>query len=87
VRFVGPALKVIIVPNNGDFVDVIVLYNRIVSVSLLSSATRYGLDGSGIEPGGSEIFLTYPDLAWGPPSLLYSGYRVIPVAKAAGAWR
>jgi hypothetical protein len=48
---VGPALKVIIIimPNNGDFVDVILLYNRIVSVSLLSSATRYGLDGPRME--------------------------------------
>jgi hypothetical protein len=27
-------------------------------------------------PGGVEIFRTSPDQAWGPPSLLYNGYRV-----------
>ena len=27
-------------------------------------------------PGGDEIFRTRPDRPWGPPSLLYSGYRV-----------
>jgi len=24
------------------------------------------------------IFRTYPDRPWGPPSLLYNGYRVFP---------
>ena len=27
-------------------------------------------------PGGGEIFRTSPDRLWGPPSLLYNGYRV-----------
>jgi hypothetical protein len=36
--------------------------------------------------GGGEIFCTCPDRSWGPPSLLYSGYRVFPGGKAAGAW-
>ena len=27
-------------------------------------------------PGGDEVFRTCPDRPWGPPSLLYSGYRV-----------
>jgi hypothetical protein len=27
-------------------------------------------------PGGGEIIHTRPDQAWGPPSPLYSGYRV-----------
>jgi len=36
---------------------------------------------------GGEIFLTRPDRPWGPPSLLYNGYRVFPGGKAAGAWR
>jgi hypothetical protein len=36
--------------------------------------------------GGGEIFRTRPDLSWGPPSLLYNGYRVFPGGKAAGAW-
>ena len=37
-------------------------------------------------PGGGEIFRTYPDRLQGPPSLLYNGYRVFPWVKAAGAW-
>jgi hypothetical protein len=32
-------------------------------------------------PGGGEIFRTYPDRTWGPPSLLYNGYRVFPGDK------
>jgi len=27
------------------------------------------------------------DRPWGPPSLLYNGYRVLPGGKAAGGWR
>ena len=27
-------------------------------------------------PGGGEIIRTRPDRPWGPPSLLYNGYRV-----------
>jgi hypothetical protein len=30
----------------------------------------------GSNPDGGEIFRTCPDRPWGPPSLLYSGYRV-----------
>ena len=30
----------------------------------------------GSYPGGGEIFRTCPDWPWGPPSLLYNGYRV-----------
>ena len=36
---------------------------------------------------GGEIFSTRPDRPWGPPSLLYNGYRVFPRGKAAWAWR
>ena len=32
-------------------------------------------------PGGSELFCTCPDRPWGPPSLLYNGYRVFPGGK------
>ena len=31
--------------------------------------------------GGGEIFRTCPDRPWGPPSLLYNGYRVFPGGK------
>jgi hypothetical protein len=53
--------------------------------SSVGIATGYGLDGPGIE-SGAEIFRTRPDRPWGPPSLLYIGYRVFPGGKAAGAW-
>jgi hypothetical protein len=32
-------------------------------------------------PVGGEIFHTCPDQTWGPPSLLYNGYRVFPGGK------
>ena len=54
--------------------------------SSVGIATRYGLDGPGIESGGGEIFRTRPDRRWGPTSLLDSGYRVFPGGKEAGAW-
>ena len=71
----GPALNVIIMPNNGDFVDAILLYNRIVSFSLLSSATHYGLNGPGIEtrwerdfphPSRPAVGPTQPPIQWVP---------------------
>jgi hypothetical protein len=42
-------------------------------------ATGWTVRGS--NSGGGEIFRTYPDQPWGPPSLLYSGYRVFPGGK------
>jgi hypothetical protein len=43
-------------------------------------ATRYGLDGPGIEfRWRGEIFRTRPDRPLGLPILLCSGYRVFPV--------
>jgi hypothetical protein len=32
-------------------------------------------------PGEGEIFYIRPDRPWGPPSLLYNGYRVLPGVK------
>jgi hypothetical protein len=40
----------------------------------------------GSNPGGGEILRTHPDWPWGPPSLLYNGYRVFPGGKAASTW-
>jgi hypothetical protein len=54
--------------------------------SSVGIATGYGLDGPGSNLGGGEIFRTRPERSLGPPSLLYNGYRVFPVGKAAGAW-
>jgi hypothetical protein len=52
--------------------------------SIASIATRYGLEGTGIESRWGEIFRTYPDRLRGPPSLLYNGYWVFPRGK--GGW-
>jgi len=41
--------------------------------SSVGMATGYDLDGPGSNPGGGEIFRTYPDRPWGPASLLYNG--------------
>ena len=49
--------------------------------SVVGIATGYGLAVPGSNPGGGEIFRTSPDRPWGPPSLLYNGYRVFPGGK------
>jgi hypothetical protein len=49
--------------------------------SVVGTATRYGLEGPGIESRWGEIFCTYPDRLRSPPSLLYNGYRVFPGNK------
>ena len=48
--------------------------------SSVGIATDYGLNGPGIESQWGEIF-RHPDGLWGPPSLLYNGYRVFPGGK------
>ena len=57
--------------------------------SSVGIATRYGLDGPGIETrlGGGQIFRTRPDRLWSPPILLHNEHRVFPGGKAAGFWR
>jgi hypothetical protein len=39
-------------------------------------ATRYELDGPGIDSRCGDIFRICPDRPWDPPSLMYNGYRV-----------
>ena len=51
----------------------------------VGTVSRYGLDGTGSNPGGGEIFRTRTDQPWSPTSLLYNGYRVFLEGKAAGA--
>ena len=48
--------------------------------SSVGIAADYGLVGPGWNPGGAR-FSARPDRPWGPPSLLYNGYRVFPVGK------
>jgi hypothetical protein len=50
--------------------------------SVVGITTGYGLDGPGVESRwGGETSGTCPDRLWGPPSLLYNGYRVFPGGK------
>jgi len=49
---------------------------RVGQDSLVTIATRYGLEGPGIEYRWREIFLTRPDWPQGSPSLLYNSYGV-----------
>jgi hypothetical protein len=48
--------------------------------SSVGIATDYGLDGPGIESRWRRVSAR-PNRPWGPPSLLYSGYRVFPGGK------
>ena len=61
---------------------IIIIIHMAISISIRDSsvgtATQYGLDGPGIESRWGEIFHTRPDRSWGPPSVLYGGYRVFP---------
>ena len=50
--------------------------------SIVGIATYYGLDGPGIESRCGRDFRTCPDRSWGPPILLYNGYRVFPGVKS-----
>ena len=52
----------------------------VVVVVVVVVVTDYGLDGLGIKFWWGKIFrhLYRP---WGPPSLLYNGYRVFPWGK------
>jgi hypothetical protein len=45
--------------------------------SVVGNATDHGLDGPGIESRWGKIFRP----PWGPPSLLYNGYRVFSGGK------
>jgi hypothetical protein len=71
--------------NNKSVLTELIYYYCCTFVGRDSSvgiATGYGLDGLGIESGWGEIFRTSLDRPWGPPSLLYNGYRVFPGIKS-----
>jgi len=63
------------------------IYIYIEEETQISRATRFGLTVRGSNTGGGDIFRTRPERPWVPPSILYSGYRVIPGYKEAGVWR
>jgi hypothetical protein len=52
------------------------------NLPLLQYASPVGWTVRGSNPGGGEIFRTRLDRPWGPPSLLYNGYRVFPGGKS-----
>jgi hypothetical protein len=62
-------------------------HTYVVRDSSVGKATRYVMDGPGIESRWGEISRTRPDQPRMPPSFLHNGYRVIRGGKAAGAWR
>jgi len=49
-------------------------------------ATRYGLEGTGIQSWWGDIFRALPDSPRNPPSLPYNKHRVFSGGKTAGAW-
>jgi hypothetical protein len=53
-----------------------------VCPQLFTIATRYGQDGPGIKSRWGRDFPHPSSRHWGPPSLLYNGYRVFPGGKA-----
>jgi hypothetical protein len=67
-----------------DLVILLVLGVSRVAQSVYRLTTGWTVRGS--NPGEGEISRTCADRPWAPPSLLYSGYRVFPGGKAAGAW-
>ena len=52
-------------------------------LSRSSDSLRNGRSGDRIQVGG-EIFRNHADRPWGPPSLLYNGYRVFPGVNRPG---
>jgi len=69
----------------GDIIIIIIIIIVITFIHrvgrVVGIATGYGLEGPASNPGGGEIFRTYPDRPWGPLSFLYNGYRVFPGDK------
>ena len=69
--------------------SILILSSYLLCAGIAQSVQRLvtGWTVRGSNPVGGEIFRTRPDRPWGPPSLLYNGYRVFPEGKAAGEWR
>jgi hypothetical protein len=49
-------------------------------------ATATGCTVRGSNPGGCDVFRTHQNATWVSPSLLYNGYYVINMGKAAGTF-
>jgi hypothetical protein len=55
--------------------------------SSVGVASRYGMEGPGIESRLGEILRTHADLTWSPPNHIYNGYEIFPRGKAASELR
>jgi len=74
-------------PRSGSFFSLFCTICTLDRDSAVGIAVRYRWTARGSNPGRGEIFRTRPDRHWGPPTLLYNGYRVFfPGRKAAGEW-
>jgi hypothetical protein len=62
--------------SNIDLMFSLCLGSIMGRASSVGIATRYWLEGPGIESSGGEIFHTRPDRSWNLPSLLSNGYGV-----------
>ena len=73
--FSRPRVNVAASKPPAHFVNANANVNGPVSLSRYIDWLRAGRSGDRI-PAGGEIFRTCPDRLWGPPNLLYNGYRV-----------
>ena len=74
-------------PCTEDYENRTNTYEDTSHTSIAQSVQRLvtGCTVRGSNPGGGQIIRTRPDRPWGPPSLLYSGYRVtFPGVKRPG---
>ena len=63
-------------------------HTRVGRDNSVGVATRYGLDGPGIESRVVGRDFPHPSRpVLDPPSLLYNGHRVFPGGNVAGVWR
>ena len=54
----------------------VLLKTAIMEQLYVGNACGLGWTVRGSNPSGGYIFSTRPDRSWGPPSLLYDGYRI-----------
>ena len=51
-------------------------HTRVGQYSAVGITIHYRPDSMGTTSHGGKIFHAHPDWSWGPPSLLYDGYRI-----------